>query len=96
MTASQQPVLNQVNLSVRDLDATVAFYRQLGLAIDAQPGAQHVAVRLANGVLLEFDTAAFVEQWNTGWRGATGAGVVLGFALPDRAAVDEVYARLTG
>lgn len=95
MTASQEPVLNQLNIAVRNMDATVAFYRRLGLEIDAQPGAQHVAVHLANGVLLEFDTTEFVGQWNTGWRGATGGGVVLGFALTDRAAVDEVYANLT-
>lgn len=87
--------MNQLNLAVRDMDATVAFYRRLGLKIDARPGAQHVAVHLANGILLELDALEFVEQWNTGWRGATGGQVVLGFALPDRSAVDEMYENLT-
>ena len=32
-------MLNQLNLVVQDMDRTVAFYRLLGLAIDAEPGA---------------------------------------------------------
>ena len=59
--------LNQLNLVVRDMDATVAFYRRLGLAIEADSGAEHVAVTLPNGLLLEFDTTAFVQQWDGGW-----------------------------
>lgn len=88
-------VLGQLNLVVRDMDATIAFYRRLGLTIEAQPGAQHAAVRLANGMLLEFDTVDFVEQWDTGSSGTTGGTTVLGFTLPARAAVDELYAELT-
>jgi catechol 2,3-dioxygenase-like lactoylglutathione lyase family enzyme len=90
-----EPVLHQLNLVVRDMGATIAFYRRLGLAIDAEPGAQHAALRLANGLLLELDTAEFAEQWDTGWRGATGGTIVLGFSLPTRGAVDELYAELT-
>jgi catechol 2,3-dioxygenase-like lactoylglutathione lyase family enzyme len=88
-------VFNQINLVVRDMEATVAFYRTLGLAIEAEPGAQHVAVLFPSGVLLEFDTIDFVGQWDSGWRGSTGGGAVIGFAQESRAAVDETYAALT-
>jgi predicted lactoylglutathione lyase len=57
-------MLKQLNVIVRDVDATVAFYRRLGLEIDAEPGAQHVAVTLPNGMLLEFDSTAFTAQWS--------------------------------
>lgn len=90
-----QPVLDQLNLVVADMDASVAFYRRLGLTVDAAPGAQHVAVRMASGMLLELDAAGFVPQWDSGWNGAVGGSSVIGFALPTRAAVDEVYAELT-
>lgn len=89
-----QPTLNQLNLVVRDMDATVAFYRRLGLKIDAEAGAPHVAMRLQNNMLLEFDHTTFVQQWDSGWSGLTGGSTVLGFALASRDAVDTLYADL--
>jgi len=86
---------SQLNLAVRDMDATLAFYRRLGLRIDAEPGAPHVAVRLANGTLLEFDHVNFVPKWDAGWSGDTGGTTVLGFEVPSREDVDLVYAELT-
>jgi catechol 2,3-dioxygenase-like lactoylglutathione lyase family enzyme len=88
------PILNQLNLAVRDMDATVAFYRRLGLAIDAAPGAPHVGVTLPNGLLLELDTVDFVRRWDAGASGRTGGSAVLGFSLPTRDAVDEVHRSL--
>jgi hypothetical protein len=35
---TEAPGFNQVNLIVRDMDKTVAFYRRLGLTIDAELG----------------------------------------------------------
>jgi predicted lactoylglutathione lyase len=90
---SDRPVLNQLNLVVADMDATVAFYRRFGLVIEAPPGAEHVTVRVSEGLLLEFDTTDFAPQW--GWRGSTGGSLVLGFSVPSRAAVDELYSQLT-
>jgi uncharacterized glyoxalase superfamily protein PhnB len=89
-----QPTLNQLNLVVRDMDATVAFYRRLGLEIDAPAGVAHVAATLPNGILLEFDTPDSVRLWDSGWSGSTGGSTVLGFALASRDRVDELYAAL--
>jgi catechol 2,3-dioxygenase-like lactoylglutathione lyase family enzyme len=89
-------LMNQINLVVRDMDATVAFYRRLGLSIDADRGSQHVAMTLANGFLVEFDTADFVQHWDTGFPGSTGGSTVLGFAFATREDVDDLYAELTG
>src|SRR6202011_330208 len=77
------------------MEATVAFYRRLGLALEVAPGAQYAAARLPNGVSLEFDTTAFVPQFDSGWNGTTGGSAVLGFQLASREAVDESYADLT-
>ena len=87
-----RPTLTQLNLVARDMNATLAFYRRLGLEIDADAGEDHVAVRLPNGLLLEFDSIKFVSQWDTGWRGSTGGSTVLGFALASRDDVDRLYA----
>lgn len=94
MTADQ-PLLTQVNLVVKDMAKTVAFYRLLGVAIDPKPRPEHVAVTFPNGVLLEFDSVDFVPTWDAGWKGATGGAAVLGFSVVSRESVDNLYAELT-
>jgi uncharacterized glyoxalase superfamily protein PhnB len=92
---------------VRDMDATLAFYRRLGFVIEAEPGASHVELPLPNGLVVEFDDAESVAMWHSGWPGSTGGpgntgghpstggGIVLGVALSARAAVDAIYAEVT-
>ena len=89
-----RPTFNQLNVIVRDMDATVAFYRRLGLEIDAEPGAIHVAVTMPNGMLLEFDSITFVHQWDGGGNGSTGGSTVLGFRIASSDGVDALYADL--
>jgi predicted lactoylglutathione lyase len=91
-----QPAFVQLNLVSRDMDATMAFYRRLGVAIEAKPGDPHVEARLADGVSIEWDSEASIRDWDSGWAGNSGGSTVLGFSLPTREAVDEVYADLTG
>ena len=86
--------LNQLNVVVRDMDATVAFYRRLGLTINAEAGAVHVEARFPNGMSLEFDSSEFVRKWDSGWSGSTGGSTVLGFSVPSRDRVDALYADL--
>jgi catechol 2,3-dioxygenase-like lactoylglutathione lyase family enzyme len=89
------PLLNQLNLVVSDMERSVAFYRLLGVAVEAEPGARHVGVTLPNGMLLEFDTLGFAAAWDSGVTGETGSGVVIGFSVASREAVDALYAALT-
>jgi len=91
----EPPTLNQLNIIVADMSKTVDFYRRLGVAIDAEHDAHHIAVTLSNGLLVEFDTTAFVPKWHTGWKGRTGGGVVLGFTVPSRERVDALYDEMT-
>jgi uncharacterized glyoxalase superfamily protein PhnB len=44
---------------------------------------------------IEWDSREFVPQWDSGWSGQTGGTAVLGFSVPTREAVDEVYTALT-
>jgi|Tabmets5t2r1_1033131.scaffolds.fasta_scaffold11252_2 uncharacterized glyoxalase superfamily protein PhnB len=98
------PTFQQLNLVVRDMDAALAFYGTLGLPIrsgdagDWPPGsgARHAEVDPGGGPTLEFDNEAGVRLWHAGWRGSgTGARTVIGFSLPSREAVDELYASVT-
>jgi catechol 2,3-dioxygenase-like lactoylglutathione lyase family enzyme len=95
---SVAPVLGQLNLVVADMAATVAFYRRLGLTIDdSRPfAAHHLEVTMPNGFVLEFDSVAFAQRWDVGWRGQPGPSRnVIGFDLAARTAVDALYADLT-
>jgi uncharacterized glyoxalase superfamily protein PhnB len=51
---------------------------------------------MPGGFSLELDTAESVRRWHAGWRAdPASVGVVIGFALPSREAVDERYVELT-
>ena len=64
-----RPILDQINLVVADMDATVAFYRLLGLDIpDTLPEWQpHHRNAVMDGFDLDFDSATFAAKWNQGW-----------------------------
>jgi catechol 2,3-dioxygenase-like lactoylglutathione lyase family enzyme len=97
-----KPILNQINLVCGDLSASVAFYRRLGVEIpDAAvwrtpTGAHHVSAgdRSADEAIdFDLDSTAFAQRWNVAWRGRTDlkGRVVVGFGVPTRAGVDEVF-----
>ena len=88
--------LNQVNIVVRDMDAMAEFYRRLGVDIQTGPAEwapHHRNNGGSDGFPLDLDSERFAAVWNQGWPG--GPGVVLGFRLPDREAVDRLFEELT-
>jgi uncharacterized glyoxalase superfamily protein PhnB len=88
--------LTQINLVVRDMDTAVGFYRTLGVELQVTPDGKHAEATVGDGMLLELDTTTFVPDWDSGWNGETaGGGVVIGFELDSRAAVDHRYTTLT-
>lgn len=92
-----KPVLNQVNLVVSDMAATVAFYRRLGLTIpDTDPAwdSHHRSAEMPGDVDLDFDSVEFAHRWDEGWSDGSHAGV-LGFRVPSREVVDDIYEDMT-
>jgi catechol 2,3-dioxygenase-like lactoylglutathione lyase family enzyme len=94
-------VFNQINLIVKDMDATIAFYARLGLRAPDAPvwppgsGARHAETTMPNGVRLEFDNHEMARIWHPGWSPTQAATrAVLGFSLPSREAVDARYGEL--
>lgn len=99
------PKLNHINLVCRDVEASVAFYRKLGLELPetriwrTATGAHHVGADPTEGagrLALELDSVRFAQAWNAGWQGRPDiAGrIVLGFELATRAAVDALFDEL--
>jgi catechol 2,3-dioxygenase-like lactoylglutathione lyase family enzyme len=92
---SDGPIPDQFNLVVSDMEATVAFYRRLGVTIaDTDPPfeSHHRSAQLPGGIDLDFDSVEFARHWDKGWSGGAG---VLGFKVESRERVDEIYADLT-
>jgi uncharacterized glyoxalase superfamily protein PhnB len=101
---AMRAVLNQVDLVVRDMDATIAFYRALGVEIPEQAiwrtssGIHHVDLEMPGGLVLHFDSPELTKHYDRGWRAPTGTGTrnVLSFKVESRDEVDRIHARLIG
>lgn len=100
--ADQEIDFKGLNLVCADVDATIAFYRLAGVAIPDEAiwrtatGPHHVnAATWRTDVELELDSPALAARYNTGYAAAPSpGGVLLGFGVPTRVAVDEVHDRL--
>ncbi len=98
---TKRPVLDQLNLVVRDMDATLAFYRVLGLEIPddvvwrTESGGHHASANTTGDVDLDFDSVALARAYNAGFR-EDAPGTLVGFRVENREAVDEIWATLAG
>ena len=97
-----RPTLTQLNIVSSNPEASIAFYRRLGLDIpDRQvwgtaTGVHHVSAEDA-GIDFDLDSTAFAQLWNSGWRGREDlAGrAVVGFHVASREEVDLLYGEMT-
>jgi uncharacterized glyoxalase superfamily protein PhnB len=96
--------LQGLNLVCADVEATVAFYRLLGVQIPegavwrTDSGSHHVKAVDAgsSGAELELDSRELAAVYNQGYRDAPAPGAaVIGFGVPSRDAVDDLYRRMT-
>ena len=85
------PVLDQVNLVVSDMEASVAFYELLGLTFQPSPAEwadHHRSAITPAGLDFDLDSSEFTATRNRGWPGRSGRpGGVISFRLDSR---DEV------
>ena len=90
--------LDQINIVSGNLEASIAFYRRLGVEIPQErvwstaSGIHHVSAAETENPAIDFDldSTAFARIWNKGWqdRENLGGRVVVGFKLSSRDAVD--------
>lgn len=93
------PAFDQINIVAGDLDATVAFYRTLGVELrdpvrTAEGEPFHVNSAAASGAALEADSPRFARAWNEGWahEEQLAGRVVIGVRVAGRAEVDRLAA----
>ncbi len=101
-----KPIFSQLNLVCGDLDASRAFYARLGVALPdtgvwrTPSGAHHASgeAQVADQTIdFDLDSAAFAQKWNPAWKGRADlrGRIVIGFHVPSRADVDEVFHDMT-
>jgi predicted lactoylglutathione lyase len=90
----------QINIVVRDMQRSVAFYRLLGVAFDevgpewAEWARHHMNGMVPDGVHVDLDSVAFAKQWNPGLdETKLGSGMMPIFHVASREDVDRVHAR---
>ena len=99
----RSPDLFLIDFIARDMEATIAFYRALGVEISetaiwrTATGIHHVDVAMAGGATLHFDSPALAKAYDRGWREPAGPGtrIVLSFRVDSRAEVDRLHDHLT-
>lgn len=86
-----------MHLTVKDMSASIAFYRRIGLDIGEPVGGDpHVEIDVGSGVHIALSTVELTRSYDPGWREPNLApGSVLQFRVGSRAAVDALYRELT-
>jgi catechol 2,3-dioxygenase-like lactoylglutathione lyase family enzyme len=92
------PRMDMIGVAVRDMAASLAFYRRLGLEIpDGAESEAHVEATAPGGLRVAWDTVEVMQSFDPGWAPATGgAAFSLAFLVDSPAEVDSLYAELTG
>lgn len=88
--------LGFIGIVVRDMAASLAFYRALGVPIaDGQDDAPHVDATLDGGVAIAWDTVETIRSFDPDYQPASGGHrIALAFVHDSPAEVDAAYAAL--
>lgn len=88
--------IDMIGLTVRDMAATLGFYRLLGLDIpEGVEGEDFVEVTTPNGYRISWNSLEMVKGINPDWVEPIGQSIELAFKCDSPAEVDELYNRLT-
>ncbi|GIG91275.1 VOC family protein [Plantactinospora endophytica] len=90
--------MNAIDVIVSDLDASVAFYRLLGLEFQVDERMpEHASCEFPGGLHLMLDTEKSTVTARPGWSRAAGSPpAFFAFEFGSPAEVDAAYAELTG
>ena len=88
------PKLDAIGIVSKDLRASVAFYRVLGVAFP-DPDGDHLEATLPSGVRLMLDDLKLIKQLDKEWTDPKGHRMNLAFACASPAEVDALHAKVT-
>jgi catechol 2,3-dioxygenase-like lactoylglutathione lyase family enzyme len=92
--------LDVVGFVVKDMSASLAFYRRLGLDVSAEAEAEaktedHVETTVAGGLRVTWDSAESIRSFDPDWTPPTGGGAMrVAFLCDSPLEVDQQYREL--
>ena len=88
------PELDAIGIVSKDLRASVAFYRLLGVAFP-DPNGDHLEATTARGLRVMLDSLALMRKLDPQWTEPKGHRMNLAFLCASPAEVDAVHAKVT-
>lgn len=89
------PKPDLMGLAVRDMAATLRFYRLLGMEIPAAADQEgHVEVKLPGGFRIAWDTLEVIHSFSPAYELPSTPQPALAFLCDSSAEVDELYAKI--
>jgi catechol 2,3-dioxygenase-like lactoylglutathione lyase family enzyme len=88
------PQLNALGIVASDMEASIRFYRLLGLDVPDTPGEGHLETFLSNGVRFMLDSEEVIRSFRPDWSRETGNQIAIAFECDSPAQVDAVYQRV--
>jgi uncharacterized glyoxalase superfamily protein PhnB len=89
------PTFDALGFVTTDLERTLSFYRELGVAVPDDHDGNHVEATLGNGLRMMWDTTDVIASFDDSWtEPAGGHRIALAFLCADPSEVDQVYTRM--
>ena len=90
-----KPSLHSVLIIVADIQASIKFYRTLGLDVpDANPDDTHIDCIMEGSVYICLVPEATAKKHRDGWQGSAGNRLTLQFRCETQNDVDVTYTKL--
>ena len=87
--------LDMIGITAADVDASLAFYRKLGLdAPESSGGEPYVEITLPGGIRMSWNALSMIKEIDPGWEKPIGHRIGLAYLCDSPADVDAVYSRL--
>jgi uncharacterized glyoxalase superfamily protein PhnB len=89
-----QPKLDMIGLTVKDIKASMDFYRLLGLDFPAdQAGESHVEA-VSGGMRVALDSVAMAKDIDPAWTEPVGQSMTMAFLCESASEVDALYRKI--
>jgi len=86
---------DMIGIVVRDMEASVRFYRLLGLALPDPGERPYVEITTPNGYRISLNALSMIKEMDPAWVEPAGHRMELAFKCDSAAEVDATYAALT-
>jgi catechol 2,3-dioxygenase-like lactoylglutathione lyase family enzyme len=89
--------LDMIGITAADVDASLAFYRTLGLdAPESSGGEPYVEITLPGGIRLSWNALSMIKEIDPDWQEPKGQRIGLAYLCGSPAEVNERYNTLVG